>query len=145
MAVGGAGWKIDGMNASPRKHGHDLTTSNGLSLQRTRFASERTLMAWVRTAFSMITFGFSLVKFFQYLRGEHGDVSNGQVHYLGLAMILVGVTAISVGISEHWGLLKSLHEVDGSRRDTPALYIAVVVGLLGVSAFVSALIHTHAG
>ena len=127
------------------KHGHDLTTSNGLALQRTRFASERTLMAWVRTAFSMITFGFSLVKFFQYLRGQHVEGDDVGVHYLGLAMILVGIAAISVGISEHWGLLKSLHAVDGSRRTTPALYIAVVVGLLGISAFVTAMIRTHSG
>lgn len=133
------------MSQPPPKHGHDMTTSNGLALQRTRFAGERTLMAWVRTSFSMITFGFSLVKFFQYLRGEHGDNVDTGTHYLGLAMILVGIGAICVGISEHWGLLKSLNAVDGSRRSTPALYIAIVVGLLGISALITAMIRTHAG
>ncbi len=127
------------------KHGHDLITNNGLALQCTRFASERTLMPWVRTAFSMITFKFSLVKFFQYLRGDHGDGADTGVHYLGLAVRLVGIAAVSVGISEHWGPLKSLHAVDGSRRGTPALYIAAVVGLLGISALVIAMTRPTRG
>jgi putative membrane protein len=131
------------MNASHPAKGHDLSTSNGLALQRTRFAGERTLMAWVRTSFSMITFGFSLVKFFQYLRTDHPDGADAGVHYLGLVMIVVGIGAISVGIWEHWGLLKSLNAVDGSKRTTPALYVAGVVGLLGISALVTAMIRTR--
>jgi putative membrane protein len=133
------------MSVPKVRHGHDLTNSNGLALERTRLASERTLMAWVRTSFSMITFGFSLVKFFQYLRGDHVDGADTGVHYLGLIMILVGIAAIGTGISEHWGLLKTLHAVDGSRKDTPALYIAAVVALLGIAALATAMFRTRAG
>src|ERR1700750_458091 len=99
-------------DAREPRHGHDLKTNDGLALQRTRFASERTLMAWVRTSFSMITFGFSLVKFFQYLHGQKGDEFDPGTHYLGLAMIVVGILAIGVGIFEHRGLLNSLNAVD---------------------------------
>jgi hypothetical protein len=38
----------------------ELKITDILALDRTRMASERTLMAWVRTALSMISFGFTI-------------------------------------------------------------------------------------
>ena len=34
--------------------------NENLSIDRTRMAAERTLMAWLRTALSMISFGFTI-------------------------------------------------------------------------------------
>ncbi len=133
------------MSLPTDKHGHDFTTSEGLALQRTRFAGERTLMAWVRTSFSMITFGFSLVKFFQVLEKGNTEGADVGTHYLGLVMILVGIAAVTVGIVEHWGLLKTLHATDGSRRTSPALYIGLVVGVLGISALSVAMLRVRGG
>ena len=37
-----------------------LDTATTLAFERTRIASERTMMAWITTATSLITFGFSI-------------------------------------------------------------------------------------
>jgi putative membrane protein len=128
-------------NASSNDGGISVNTS--LAMQRTRFAAERTLMAWVRTAFSMITFGFSLVKFFQYLQSGEHDPSHSGTHYVGLAMILLGIAAIIAGIHEHWSMLVSLNAIDGGKKRTPALFMAIGVGALGIIALVSALVRSH--
>ena len=45
-----------------RKVTAELGLADTLAVQRTRMASERTLMGWVRTAISMISFGFTMAK-----------------------------------------------------------------------------------
>jgi len=63
-----------------------LDASTDLAFERSRLASERTLMAWIRTSLSMISFGFTIYKFFEYL-GEsaggteprHGPLNLGRV------------------------------------------------------------------
>ena len=49
-----------------RKVTAELGLADTLAVQRTRMASERTLMGWVRTAISMISFGFTMAKALQF-------------------------------------------------------------------------------
>ena len=48
----------------------ELELKDCLALDRSRLASERTLMAWVRTAMSMVTFGFTIYKFLRFLQDQ---------------------------------------------------------------------------
>ena len=56
-----------------------LDTATELSVDRTRLAHERTLMAWVRTATSLLSFGFTIHKFFEYLRESQQVSASGGV------------------------------------------------------------------
>ena len=49
-----------------RKVTAELGLADTLAVQRTRMASERTLMGWIRTAISMITFGFTMSRALQF-------------------------------------------------------------------------------
>ena len=49
-----------------RKVTAELGLSDTLAVQRTRMASERTLMGCIRTAISMITFGFTMSRALQF-------------------------------------------------------------------------------
>jgi len=58
-----------------------------LALVRTRFSSERSLMAWMRTSVSLFTLGFSITKFFDYLEGQQkGTQFSEGPYWLGLAL-----------------------------------------------------------
>jgi putative membrane protein len=61
---------------------------------RTRFGSERTLMAAIRTSLSLIGFGFTIYTFFESLRkamGEEGPVRVYSPRRLGLTLVSLGV------------------------------------------------------
>lgn len=69
---------------------------------RVYFAAERTLLAWVRTGLTIMAFGFVVARFGLLLRllraGEGQPVdAAGPSHYLGAALVLIGVVAITAG------------------------------------------------
>ncbi len=45
------------------EHQRGTNVSNELAKERTREATDRTLMAWIRTCLSLIGFGFGIAKF----------------------------------------------------------------------------------
>jgi Domain of unknown function (DUF202) len=73
-----------------------------LGVDRTRFAYDRTLLAWVRTATSLIAFGFAIQQFFWMARAGAPE-SKGIIgpHGFGLTMIVrsSGIAAGNVGSS----------------------------------------------
>ena len=121
----------------------DLDASTRLALDRTRLAYERTLMAWVRTATTLITFGFTLQKLFQDQKAS-GPATRGRLlgpHNLALLMIGIGLVALVIATLEHRRDLNALKaEYPGIPRSL-ARVLAALVSILGILAFVSALLR----
>ena len=119
-----------------------LDTSTTLALERTRIAYERTMMAWIRTATSLITFGFSVYKFFEIemknvpvvtmLLGPRG---------FGLALIGTGLLSLGLGVLEHGRDLRALRTRYPDMPRSMSGIVSLVVGALGVSALVAALVR----
>ncbi len=73
---------------------------------RVYFAAERTLLAWIRTGMTIMAFGFVVARFglfLRLLRAEDGQsVPNGGISpYLGAALVIIGVVAISAGTKRY--------------------------------------------
>ena len=114
-----------------------------LAYERTRIASERTLMAWIRTAVSLISFGFSIPKFFDAL--QRASSVQGEPdptpHTIGSLLIGLGVVGLAGGIIEHLRLLQSITPERGylPPRRSAVLVIAALVGITGAAVLTSLL------
>jgi putative membrane protein len=116
-----------------------LDAGTDLAVERSRLASERTLMAWIRTSLSMISFGFTIYKFFEYLGEVPGGTGlrHGPLN-LGRVMVVLGVLLLVPAIVQHWQFLRKLGE--RARRTFPpslALATAGLIQLIGVAALLS--------
>jgi putative membrane protein len=120
----------------------ELPTSTQLALDRTRLAYERTLMAWVRTATSLISFGFTIFKFFQYLREDRPEMSDGVIGPRGFAllMIVIGLTALALATLDHRRHMNALRTSYGPMPISLAAVVAALIAVLGVFGLASVLI-----
>jgi putative membrane protein len=113
--------------------------SDQLAIDRTRLASERTLMAWIRTALSMIGFGFTIYKFLQAIQQQ----STVPVLYpeaprnVGLALVGIGTFAVVVALIQHWKYMKKLQPEQPYKPWDLASIVAILIGILGVLIFAS--------
>ena len=113
--------------------------SDQLAIDRTRLASERTLMAWIRTALSMIGFGFTIYKFLQAIQQQ----STAPVLYpqaprnVGLALVGIGTFAVVVALIQHWKYMKKLQPEQPYKPWDLASIVAILIGILGVLIFAS--------
>jgi inner membrane protein YidH len=125
--------------AEPPKADTPLDASTDLAFERSRLASERTLMAWIRTSLSMISFGFTIFKFFEYLGATPGSggLRHGPLN-LGRVMVVLGVLLLVPAIIQHWQFLRELRE-RAHRRFPPslALVTAGLIQLIGIVALLS--------
>jgi len=112
----------------------ELPDATKLALDRTRLAYERTLMAWVRTATSLISFGFTIFKFFQYLREDRPQLSDGVIGPRGFAllMISIGLTALALATFEHRRHMNALRMSYGPMPISLAAVVAALIAVLGV-------------
>jgi putative membrane protein len=119
----------------------DPTTA--LAIERTRLAYERTLMAWVRTSTSFISFGFGIYKAFDYLHERQPTVAQGVLgpRNFALVMILLGVTALILGTTQHRRDLRVLEARYGPVPRSTAGLVASIVAMLGIGAFVLVLLR----
>jgi putative membrane protein len=108
-----------------------LDASTRLAVERTRLASERTLMAWIRTCTSLIAFGFTIFKFFQYLATEErrrAPIVSPWV--VGMVMILVGLTGLTLAWFQHRQEMKALQaEVETMPYSIAGIMAALIAGL----------------
>jgi putative membrane protein len=113
----------------------DLPTATKLSVDRTRLAHERTLMAWVRTATSLISFGFTIYKFFQYREQGDRQAVETMIGPRGLALILIGIglTGLVLATLDHRRSMVILRSEYGQLVPySLGTLIAGFVGLLGI-------------
>jgi putative membrane protein len=82
------------------------------ALIRTAFSSEQSLMSWIRTSVSLFTFGFSITQFFHYLEQlDEGPQISSSPQRLGLALICVGILALSLAMIEHVQRIRRMKNV----------------------------------
>jgi|RhiMetdeSRZDD1v2_1073273.scaffolds.fasta_scaffold2013963_2 putative membrane protein len=116
-----------------------LSDSTVLSIERTRLAGERTMMAWIRTATSLITFGFSVYKFFDIQRettattGTHDLIGHRE---FAIMLILVGMLSLVVATFQQRQHLEVLrhHYRSAEIPRSAATILAGLISLLGVAA-----------
>ena len=117
----------------------ELKLNDILAIDRTRLASERTLMAWVRTALSMISFGFTIYKFLQVLQGQSTlPVLRPQTpRDVGLTLIGIGTFAVLIACVQHWKYIKKLRPDQPYRPWDLTFIVACLIGFLGLAMIVS--------
>lgn len=112
-----------------------------LALVRTKFSSERSLMAWMRTSVSLFTFGFSITKFFAYLEEEQAGTQFSEgPHQLGFALICIGILVLVPAVVQHVRRLRRAKELGMptiSKFSLPicsatALFVIGIVALIGI-------------
>jgi putative membrane protein len=121
--------------------------SNELAKERSRQASDRTLMAWVRTSLSLIGFGFGIASFRDILL-EAGLVRGAQLQWqptlvFGLSFIALGVLGLLAATLQHWNILQHLKQSDFSYTGfrPMAFIMAILLMLIGLFAFMAVLVY----
>ena len=112
-------------------------SGDDLAMDRTVFAAERTLMAWIRTSFSMIGFGFTIYNFLKSFQGEPGfRMARHGPRNFGMALIGLGTASLIVAIIQHANYMKQCRRTGRSVWSLATL-VAIMISLIGVLAFVS--------
>lgn len=111
-----------------------LSTSDQLSVERTRLSHDRTLMSNVRTSTALISFGFTIYKFFADLQGSEAARAH---HLLGsrnfaLLMMSIGVIYLALASLSYVHEMKRMRAKYGISIDRLSLALAGVVSVLGI-------------
>lgn len=128
------------------------TADSHFAWLRTRYAVERTMMAYQRTSISLIGFGFAIFQFIFSLQGSP-DVTDVRfprsAWFLALALISCGIFAAIFSLLEYHRTIRYMWN-DGyaavagmskERRNTPLYAITSVLILIGIFAFLAVLLH----
>jgi putative membrane protein len=121
--------------------------ANELAKERSRQASDRTLMAWVRTSLSLIGFGFAIASFRDILleggliRNPHKGFNGALV--FGLSFISLGILGLLAATAQHWRILQHLKRDDFNYTGFQplAFIMAILLMLIGLFAFIAVLVH----
>jgi len=136
----------------PHRFDVDATANSHFAWVRTRFAIERTMMAYMRTAVSLIGFGFAIVQFFERFHSMPGAAPArypDAAWYLGLALIFCGVVAMVISIWEfRWtlrylwgGSFATIAGMTAEGRQTPLYAVAIAIVCIGTFAFIAVLLR----
>jgi len=127
------------------------TAESHFAWLRTRYAVDRTFMAWLRTAASMIGFGFTIVQFFEHLVAlkefKPPRLPNAPL-FLGLSLIGTGVIALTIALYQYTTVVRHLEErqfaeiADENPHKAASVVVAIAMIVTGIVAFVSILVRS---
>jgi putative membrane protein len=112
----------------------DSAPRNQIDRSREFLATERTYLAWIRTAISLMSFGVLIAK----LSSDFGGRALNTWHFeinattAGLAMICVGMLALSLACWRYRGITRRLAEGRYVHSDTVIYVMSIAVVLLGL-------------
>jgi len=117
---------------------------------RTRFALERTMMAWLRTSAALIGFGFTIVEVLQRIQSQAPATPvllPEAPRDLGLALIGSGIIGVAIALCQYrminhylWsGEFRAIAGIEEKPRRTPVFTISLLIGFVGVAAFTTIL------
>ena len=128
------------MESKGAKSSNELAQDRtNLAVDRTLMAASRSLMAWVRTGLSMIGFGFTIYKFLS--SGGGPGWSNQNPEQAGLFLIALGIVSIIFGAIEYTQTVGDLRREYHCKYRKYPLIMAFLVGGLGLSLLIEALIN----
>lgn len=111
---------------------------NDLAYDRTRFAADRTLMAWIRTSLSMISFGFTIFKFFQYLHeSKSAEFVRGlhRARNMGVLMTSLGTVLLVLATVEYLLYVRRIsRDAHQGFPKSTSLVAAFLLSILGILA-----------
>ena len=99
-------------------------------------AAERTVLAWIRTGIALMGLGFVLARFglflqeFNHLQPDVQVKSYGLSLWIGVALILVGVSVCLLSMFRHLRMLKQLEAGESLYLHRPRMVIGVAVALV---------------
>lgn len=99
-------------------------------------AAERTVLAWIRTGIALMGLGFVLARFglflqeFNRLEPDFPTRSYGISSWIGVALILMGVSVCLLSLFRHLRMLKQLEAGESLYLRRPRLVIGVSVALV---------------
>src|SRR6266436_866345 len=99
-------------------------------------AAERTVLAWIRTGIALMGLGFVLARFglflqeFNHLQPDFQVKSYGISLWIGVALILMGVSVCLLSMFRHLRMLKQLEAGESLYLRSPRLVIAVAAALV---------------
>lgn len=129
---------------SPEAEPYNL--NNELARERTRAASDRTLMAWIRTALSLISFGFGLPTIVRAIESTRLGARINPHHFsttVGLLFIAIGMYAMAAALKEHHRTVKRIqsnHFMYESSNTTEKVGVALMA--VGFISFVGLIIRS---
>ena len=138
------------IQVQPRKFEVHAGVGDHFAWLRTRFALERTLMAWLRTGTALIGFGFTIVQVLQRIQSQAPQkpvLLPDAPRDLGLALIGSGVLGIAIAlwqfrtVNEHlWSNeFRAIAGVEEKPHRSPLVTISLLIAFVGVFAFTTIL------
>jgi len=114
--------------------------SHHLSKQRSRYAAEQTLLAWIRTSLTLIGFGFGIPGIINVLSTKNSMAAN-HINALGSSFIILGLLGLVVALVQYRTQVKRISRPTYIYEESfhLAFFVAAILFVIGFFAFISLL------